>query len=132
MKEIIYQNGKVYKEAGWCTPEGYHKFALGDTTVYTHRYIYEMFNGPIPDEMDVDHIDGDKSNNKISNLRILNRADNAFNRQSANSNSKSGVRGVFFHKATQKYQVSVRGKYYGVFSTMKEAEKVANNIFKEI
>ena len=132
MEEVIYQDGKVYKEVGWYTPEGYHKFTLGGKTTYTHRYIYELFYGTIPDGMDVDHIDGNKGNNKIANLRLLNRADNAFNRQGANANSKSGVRGVYWHKASQKYVVSVRNKHIGTFCSLEEAERVANKLFTEI
>lgn len=41
-----------------------------------HRLVYEAHNGSIPDGMDIDHIDGCRTNNALSNLRILNRRDN--------------------------------------------------------
>ena len=41
-----------------------------------HRIVWESFNGPIPDDMDVDHIDGNPQNNALSNLRLLSHQDN--------------------------------------------------------
>ena len=38
---------------------------------YVHRLVYTAFNGPIPEGMQIDHIDGDKSNNKLTNLRAV-------------------------------------------------------------
>ncbi|MBO5957131.1 MAG: HNH endonuclease [Bacteroidales bacterium] len=42
-----------------------------------HRLIYETFNGIIPEDLTVDHIDGDKHNNKLSNLQLLTREENS-------------------------------------------------------
>ena len=36
-----------------------------------HRFVWEHFNGPIPDDKVIDHIDGDKTNNALSNLRLV-------------------------------------------------------------
>lgn len=41
-----------------------------------HHLVAEAFIGPRPDKMDVDHIDGNKTNNKASNLRYLLISDN--------------------------------------------------------
>ena len=41
-----------------------------------HRVVWECFNGPIPEDMDVDHIDGNQHNNALSNLRLLSHRDN--------------------------------------------------------
>ena len=43
---------------------------------YIHRVIWEAFNGEIPSDMEVDHIDNDTSNNDISNLQLLTRREN--------------------------------------------------------
>jgi hypothetical protein len=42
-----------------------------------HRLVYSAFNGPIPEDKVVDHIDGDKFNNKLSNLRLLTPRENS-------------------------------------------------------
>ena len=42
----------------------------------THRLVWVWFNGDIPDQYDVDHIDDNPINNDISNLQLLSRKDN--------------------------------------------------------
>jgi len=41
-----------------------------------HRYVWEHFNGPIPADRVVDHIDGDKTNNALINLRLVSNKQN--------------------------------------------------------
>jgi hypothetical protein len=60
---------------------------------YVHRIIWEMFNGPIPDKYEIDHIDGVRSNNSISNLRCISRTKNLRNAKMRSTNT-SGVTGV--------------------------------------
>lgn len=132
MTEIVYIGGKLYRECGWVSAEGYLKFTLDGKTHYAHRYIYEQEYGPIDPRMDIDHINGDKLDNELENLRAVPRSDNAFNRHRANLNSASGVRGVSWHKASQGYRVQVRGKHLGVYGTLEEASQVAEKGFKEV
>jgi endogenous inhibitor of DNA gyrase (YacG/DUF329 family) len=40
-----------------------------------HRYVWEFYNGPIPAGFEIHHINGDKSNNDISNLQLMTNAD---------------------------------------------------------
>lgn len=47
--------------------------------VFIHRLVYETFVGEIPQGYEIDHIDGDKQNNDLSNLRCVNHADNMAN-----------------------------------------------------
>lgn len=62
------------------TPSGYLKVNLSRDgkaeTRYTHRVVLESFVGACPDGMEVDHIDNDKSNNALTNLRYLSHAEN--------------------------------------------------------
>ena len=58
--------------------KGYYQVRLfagqGDTMgklYYVHRLVYEMFKGDIPENKQIDHIDGDTSNNSVDNLQLL-------------------------------------------------------------
>ena len=53
-----------------------------------HRVIWETFNGDIPDDMTIDHIDFDKTNNDISNLRLLSLEDNAKRHEVPNTKNR--------------------------------------------
>lgn len=44
--------------------------------IYTHREVYKLFKGEIPEDMVVDHIDGDRTNNHIDNLQLLTWGEN--------------------------------------------------------
>ena len=44
--------------------------------ILIHRGVWEAFNGKIPDNMDVDHIDNNPANNALSNLQLLTHKDN--------------------------------------------------------
>ena len=43
---------------------------------YIHRFVFEAFNGEIPVDKQVDHIDSCKENNSITNLQLLTQAEN--------------------------------------------------------
>lgn len=85
----------------------------------THRVIWEMHNGPVPHGMWVDHINRDKLDNRIENLRLVTWADNQRNTHAKN---KTGLPKHVFKSRTGRYSVIVR---VGTFDTIEEAERVA-------
>lgn len=64
-----------------------------DKLYLVHRIIWEMFNGPIPSGMVIDHLDGDPWNNDIRNLRVTTQRINTQNSR-LRSNNSSGTVGV--------------------------------------
>lgn len=48
-------------------------------TISLHRLIWETFNGLVPDNFEIDHIDTNKLNNNITNLRLTSRTQNMHN-----------------------------------------------------
>ena len=91
--------------------------------VYFHRYIL----GEIPKGMVVDHINGNSLDNRRSNLRVVRQQQNKRNLGGALTNSKSGVRGVYWHKQRNKWAASIRhdGKNIslGLHDDIEEARK---------
>jgi hypothetical protein len=81
-----YRHSYRYKNRRWkqlkANPQegGYLRVFLRDhgttSTVYVHRLILLTFVGPCPEGMEVCHIDGNRSNNRLSNLRYDTRTGN--------------------------------------------------------
>jgi hypothetical protein len=91
-----------------------------------HRIIFMLCNGYIPKI--IDHIDGDKFNNKIENLREVSQQENCLNRKH-HKNSKSPYKNVMWNESAKKWsvmmQVNGKRKYFGVFKDIELAELVA-------
>jgi hypothetical protein len=67
---------------------GYFRVGLSNqgqrTFCQVHRLVVQEFIGPIPEGMDVDHIDHNRTNNRVENLRIVSRRENLRNKSSTN------------------------------------------------
>jgi hypothetical protein len=60
----------------YSTPTGYLFCIYKQKTFYVHRIIYQAANGPIPKNKEINHIDLDKKNNKLSNLELVTHKQN--------------------------------------------------------
>jgi hypothetical protein len=63
-----------------------------------HRLVWEAFNGPIPKDKVMDHIDGNKLNNRLDNLRLASHAQNNMNVGKINKITKSIYKGLQYVK----------------------------------
>jgi len=113
--EIFWKKSPSYKikagqKAGCVHKDGYKRVTLKRRTYTEHRIIYLMNHGVLPDA--IDHIDGDKTNNNITNLRPSTLSQNQANRKAGKNNS-SGRKGVVWNKKTGKWQAQIKahGKY---------------------
>ena len=88
------------EEAGGLTFDGYKRIGLDFGQYLLHRIIWLYVHGSFPpSNCEIDHIDGNKSNNSINNLRIVSRSQNQQNlRQAKAHNRSSGFLGVHFDK----------------------------------
>ncbi len=59
---------------------GYQAFSINAKPYYIHRVVWEVFNGEIPADKEIDHIDRDKTNNNLDNLRLVTHSENQLNR----------------------------------------------------
>lgn len=78
-KGVRVKKGKILTHS--ITKYGYHRVVLYDNSIKRHillvsRIIYETFVGPIPEGMQVNHIDENKNNNNRLNLNLLSAKDN--------------------------------------------------------
>ena len=91
-----------------------------------HRLIFLYHHGYLPEC--VDHIDGDKTNNKIENLRAATKEENCRN-QKIRSTNKSGYKGVKWVEHCKKWQVEVCKNYkqlrFGMYEDLELAGLVA-------
>ncbi len=67
--------------------------------VYVHRLVWEAFNGTIPSGKEINHIDGNRANNRLSNLQLVTRSENMRHCHRVLSPSLNRVSGIKHHKA---------------------------------
>lgn len=82
-------------EAGYLGSGGYWYVNVNYKMTKRSKIVWELHNGHIPADLDIDHIDGNRANDLIENLRLVSRADNLKNRKLSRNNS-SGIHGVRF------------------------------------
>ena len=113
---------------------GYYRVKLSGKVYYAHRLAWFMSYGTWP-EGQLDHKDGDKSNNRLSNLRLATPVQNSTN-QKTPANNTSGVKGVHWIKKKKRWQAQItnNGKqirlgYFVNFDDAVEARKAAEQIY---
>lgn len=120
--KIASSKKKVGEEAGWIGHSGYRMVAINRQNIFVHRLIYIMFHGYV--DGNIDHIDGNKTNNRIENLRIANKSQNACNSKTRSDNT-SGIKNVYFDKARNKWcaEIMINRKkvHLGRFESLSEA-----------
>lgn len=105
--------------AGTYTAKGYRIIMVLGKRYYAHRLAWLCANNEWPPD-EVDHANGCKDDNRISNLRLAVKSQNGANKPIQRNNT-SGFKGVSFHKATGKFQAGLRRKFIGYFDTAEEA-----------
>lgn len=118
-------NHDITKPAG-VEFDGYVRIQIDGKKYRAHRLAWLYEYGYMPEQL-IDHKSGITTDNSINNLRKASSVENQYNAR-LRKDSKSGVKGVVFHKHTKKWQASCRvdGKsnYLGVYDTIGEAENV--------
>jgi len=110
--------------AGWISDKGYVKTKIQGRHYYMHKLAWLYVYGIYPDE--IDHKDGNKSNNVITNLRLATRTQNCANADQPIG--ASGLRGAQLNSSKSKWQAMIQHggqKYYlGKYDTKEEAAAV--------
>ncbi len=95
------------------TSNGYIQVQLKGRMYTGHRIAWALFYGKDPGDYQVDHINGVRHDNRIVNLRLVTRSQNAANRK-LHKNNTSGIKGVSWCKYRKKWvaQIVTGGKTY--------------------
>lgn len=104
-------------------PNGYRKGSFFGAEFLAHRVMWALVHGDWP-SLGIDHINGDRGDNRISNLRCTDPQGNARNATRSKANT-SGCTGVYFNKAVGKWQayitVNRKAKNLGVYTDIEAA-----------
>jgi hypothetical protein len=115
----------TWKIAGTAHNAGYFHIGIDYEKYLVHRLVWLYVHGYMPKE--IDHIDQDPKNNRLSNLREVTRQQNKLN-DGPQRNNTSGHRGIDFLEKLGKYRVRVAKEHLGVFSTLEEAIAIRDKV----
>jgi hypothetical protein len=123
-----YKDGKLYNkttrapnarmgmESGGKSTDGYRHVKVNGKLHRTHRLIWIMHNGDIPEGLCIDHENGIKDDNRIENLRVVTYQENQFN---------TSAKGYSWVESRNKYRslIKVNGvqKHLGYFDLKEDA-----------
>lgn len=111
------------KIAGWMSDTGYCKIDFFGKHFMAHHIIWKMMTGrDLPEAIEIDHIDQDRSNNRWKNLRKADQSEQRWNSRFYKNNT-SGFRGVWLNENRWRAEIRKRNivHYLGYFDTKKEA-----------
>ena len=131
--KIQNQGARKGSIAGTLRPDGRYQIAINNKLYLTHRLVFLMHKGYLPEILD--HINNDAGDNRIENLRAASRSQNGYNSKLA-SNNKSGYKGVFWLKETKKWRAGItfnkKAIYLGCFDNVEEAAEVVRKAREEL
>lgn len=141
-EKFEYRDGNLYWREGNGRKSGklirggiglYKVCAVNRVPYYQHRLIFLYHHGYMPKYLD--HINNDRHDNRIENLRAVSARQNQHNR-SINKNSTSGVKGVTLHKPSGKWIAQVKfdyKKYYcGLHDNLGDAAQAIKETRKKL
>lgn len=120
--------------AGHLENTGYIAVVVFGMKYASHRLIWKMITGKDP-EFDLDHIDGNKTNNRISNLREASRIQNRQNARIPKNNS-TGIKGVGWNVMERKWVARIQSNhekfFLGYFKSKTDAESAVREKRREL
>lgn len=124
----IQGGGNVGTEAGTLTTNGYIGICVDGKIYYAHRLVWLYVYGIFPKQC-IDHINGQRADNRLCNLRAVTNAQNSINLQHATKNSTTGFLGV--SKVRDKFRARIHCdgayKHLGYFLTPEQAHEAYIN-----
>jgi len=137
---FVYCDGKLYyknhkykkligKKVGTLNSNGYLYAQINGKRFANHRLIFLMHHNYLP--QCIDHINGNKLDNSIENLREATYSQNGQNAKLRKDNT-SGIKNISWNKTVKKWRVQIKidgkRKHIGLFDNLELAELVAIEI----
>lgn len=100
----------------------------GTFRLLVHRLAWMLVNGPIPEGMQVDHINCDRKDNRLANLRLVTHTENQQNQRRAHRTNKgTGLMGTYLERRTGRFVAHIKNSgvtiHLGTFRTAEEAHE---------
>lgn len=108
-KNPIRHQSRAGQTAGGRRPDGYVILPVCGTRMFAHRAAWLFVHGELPEDMVVDHVNQDPSDNRIANLRLADKAENGWNHWKKDGaggvqrNSKGSFTVVIRHRGERHY-----------------------------
>ena len=126
IRKITIQGSYAGKKVGISSKGNYSQIGVDGKKMSAHRAIFLYHHGYLPEF--IDHIDGNKNNNAIENLREATRSENGMN-QKSHKNSKSNIKNVHWKESIKawvvKLNVNRKRIHLGAFKDLELAELIA-------
>jgi hypothetical protein len=121
-KKSIAPNIKIGSVAGSIDAHGYTVIGVDKKHYKAHRLAWLFVTGEFPKKF-IDHINGNRADNRIKNLREATKSENAQNQRSPIGKTASGALGVTKHKEKFRARIQIDGhlKHLGLFDTVSDA-----------
>ena len=112
---------------------GHISVSIGNSRYLVHRLIWKLSTGEDPGKYQIDHINGNRTDNRIENLRKVTHQQNGMHRSNPQINSRSGVIGVCWRKSSNKWEATIHHNGKSIFLGLHKTKEgaIAARIAKE-
>jgi outer membrane protein assembly factor BamB len=122
----VSKNVKAGAKAGHIRKDGYSRLCVDRQFFLAHRVAWMLHYGSWPTS-EIDHLNGERHDNRIANLRDVSKSINLQNQRKATSKNMTGFLGVSWHARTKCYaaRININGteKHLGYFKTAEKAHE---------
>lgn len=92
---LVYRYSKTQDKLVLCkanpSGSGYLTITIGKRKKYIHRIVFETFKGPISDGYEIDHIEGNKTDNRLKMLKCVTHKENMNNKNTLQKNHDNHI-----------------------------------------